>query len=181
MKKYIPHLIYAIAAVLIVHALIPAKEEVVRTVKVPVPVVEHHFDTIREPVPHAVIKTDTIYYPKGESPVERPADTLTRTYKETFEDSIQTIDVYTKVKGRIEEQSVSYKTKPRVIEHTDTIQVPVRPYFSVGVEGTVPAAPSLNGRPAIKVGIGYTTSKKTTYSVSVDTDKRLWVGIRFRL
>lgn len=188
--KFLPTnriLVYGISILLLLVSLTlfnKCQEEpeiIIREVVVEVPVVEHRFDTIKQPVPYFIEKVDTVYQTGGESVLNPLPGCLKRMYKETFEDSIQTINVYTETKGHIISQTVDYKTKPRYITVTDTIKVPRKPYFTVGVEVTYPVVPQINGRPAVKTGLGYTTKNRTTYTVSLDTDKRLWVGVRFKL
>ena len=161
----------------------PETIEVPINIEVPVPVVEHHFDTIKEPYPVYITDQiiDSTYYAlyvkikdsiKNDS-IFKDAITI-REYNEIFDDTIQTINIYSKVQGFLKAQTSSYKTKPRTIQLDTVLSLPI-PYkvrFGSGIEfGYLKDNPLLT-----KVNLEFDT-RKVIYKTGVDTDKRIWGGI----
>src|SRR5690606_18361157 len=119
MKKYIP---YILLAIVLIYFLTRKAEKEVITVEIPVPVVSHTFDTIR--LPGDIIyrrRIDTVLVDNYISSPQTVKDSLykeaitLREYNQRFEDSVQKVDVFTKVRGWLTEQTVSYETKPREV------------------------------------------------------------------
>lgn len=161
----------------------PETIEVPIKIEVPVPVVEHHFDTIKEPYPVYITDQviDSTYYAlyiKIKDSIQKDSlfkDAITlREYNEIFDDTIQTINIYSKVQGFLREQTASYKTKPRTIQLDTVLSLPI-PYkarFGSGVEfGYLKGDPILT-----KVNLEFDT-RKIIYKTGVDTDKRVWAGL----
>lgn len=102
-------------------------------------------------------------------------------YRETYEDSIVKIDVYTKVRGKLLKQAPSYIVKPTTVKHIDTTSVnlyePTINFYG-GVEAGFP------------IGVGETTAKGTLYfqnkkqniiSLGIDTKGHIWGGYIIKL
>ena len=164
--------------------------EVPVEVVVYVPVVEHTFDTVYEPTPFKEVVIDEEYYNKyislrdSLSKDEFIKDVLTvREYKETFEDSIQTVEVYTEVTGKMNKQSLSYKTKPREIKVDTVIPVKVPEQalrrFAISV-GAGFNSQSVGEGVTGKLGLVYKT-KKIDYHISRATDGNWWFGTNINL
>lgn len=158
-------------------------------IEVPIPVVEKQFDTVR---PKPITKTkkviDSTYYKKYLSlkdSVQRDSayrDAIQiNEYNQVFKDTFQTIEVYTKSRGEVLEQSLKYKTEPRTITVRDSIPIIPKRTFSLGVEVGVPTVHGLGTSPVIKGGIQYKNRKGNTTSLSYDTEGRIWLGKTFKL
>lgn len=159
--------------------------EVPVTIEVEVPVIEYVHDTIYDPVPvpYAVKEVDTALvaeYKKANDSLKTELfeqAVKINTYKETFDDSIQTITVNAKTVGTLSSLSVDYKTKPRTIKVDTVLQIEVpkndrslSPYAEVGV-------PTNIGEIVFKAGIDYKTKNNWIFGLSYDTDKRRWIKI----
>jgi len=207
--KNISLIVLSIAVILLSFKACDEKEtitvEVPVKIDVPVPVVETEFDTIYLPQPIKVIKETEIdssiynkYLALKDSIVKNKIvkDALTiREYKEKFDDSIQTIEVYSNVTGTLNKQQVSYKTKPRTIAidtviETD-IKIPYKTKFALGGEFGIPlqGVKDIYNTPQGSVVIEqdfvakanfFIDTKKFIYSGSFDTEKRAWVGIAYK-
>ena len=102
--------------------------EVPVKIEVPVPVVEKYFDTIDNPVPYRVINpVNTELQRKYDQATDSIKKLLfnkviaEKEYNEKYEDTFQTINVYSKIKeGMLSKQTVNYKTKPYSIK-VDTV------------------------------------------------------------
>lgn len=146
-------------------------------IEVPIPVVEKHYDTIFKPSPIKEV-VDSNYYKlyvslldsiKRDSLVK---DVMTvREYNQVYDDSVQTINVFTEVLGRLNKQHLTYKTKERSVA-VDTIipiQIPYRNRFGISAET------SLNKGFVFKAGVDY-DMKNIILKLSADTDERVWFG-----
>jgi hypothetical protein len=142
MKKTIPYLIIAILVLVIILLLSRKNKSLIFSV--PIPVVSHSFEVIKNPVPTVTLPGQTIvdstYYDKYMSLVNNTEkDSLykesvtLREYNEVFEDSIQTIKAYSKVRGWLTEQSVSYETKERNIITEVTIPTKYNLFIGGGI------------------------------------------------
>lgn len=144
MKPFIKERLNIILGILVVVLLYmyffhPNIEEVKIPVEieVPVPVVEKVFDTIKEPIPIYIPgkvkkEIDSTFYKKYiqlQDSIKK--DSLFKEaikiqeYKPFFEDDTIRIDVYAKVRGKLLEQGISYKTKPRTIKLDTVLTVPI--------------------------------------------------------
>lgn len=187
-KPALPWLALAVVAFFLVKGLIeePETEYIYRDVTVEVPVVEHVFDTIIKPV--AVVRTkveiDSTYYEeykKLKDSVEK--DSMFKEaikineYNTKFEDSIQTIKVYSKTRGELLEQSAEYKTKKRSITIKDSVAIHKRFKVHVGVQAGLPLIPSLSTAPVGQLNL-YITPKGSDnpFTVGFDTEGRILAG-----
>ena len=119
----------------------PEIVEVPIEVKVEVPVIEKQFDTIKLPTPVPVTKKviDSTLYKEhvklkdsiAKDSAYKEAIAINE-YNQVFDDSIQTIEVYTKTQGKILEQSLQYETKPRTITFLDTLEIKKKGSLNVG-------------------------------------------------
>lgn len=156
------------------------------TIEVEVPVIEKVHDTIDNPVPvpYAVKEIDTILVAKYKKSNDSLRVELFKraveinTYKEVFDDSIQTITVYAKTVGILNSLSVSYKTKPRVIRFDTILKIKVpkndrslSPYIEVG------APTKLGGIVILKVGADFKNKKNWILGFGYDTNETIWFKI----
>lgn len=202
MKKYLPLVLkYLPWAFLIVCSILlvrqcgqdPKIEYIPVEVEVLVPSVEKDFDTIYKPttVYVKVKEIDSSYYKKYVKLKDSVAKDIMfkeaieiNEYKQVFEDTLQTINVYTKSRGTVLSQSVSYKTKPYTIKVKDSVENKVKSSLSIGTELGIPTVPSLDMTPVVKGNIIFTNKKGNTFSASYDTEGKVWIGkswkIRFK-
>lgn len=207
--KNISLIVLGLAVVLLSFKACDQKEtvtvEVPVKIKVPVPIVETQFDTIYLPQPIKVVKEvqiDSTIYNKyltlkdsiAKNKIVKEALTV-REYDQKFDDSIQTINVYSEVTGTLNKQQVSYKTKPRTIS-VDTIipvevEIPYKTKFALGGEIGIPlqGVKDIYNTPQGSVVIKqdfvgkvnfFIDTKKIIYSGSFDTEKRAWVGLAYK-
>lgn len=195
LKKYLPWAAVFIAfmAILFLIKGLTEKSEpeyIYREVKVEVPVVEHVFDTIEKPVPiiKRGVEIDSTYYKeylKLKDSVQRDSlfiETIKiNEYNEKFEDSVQTINVYTKSRGEVLEQSVKYKTKPREVSVIDSFKVENKIHVNLGLELGVPTIQRFSNKPVLKGNLMLVTKKKNIYHISYDTEGRVWVGKTWKI
>tara|TARA_R110000822_G_scaffold209927_1_gene345762 strand:+ start:71 stop:655 length:585 start_codon:yes stop_codon:yes gene_type:complete len=99
-----------------------------------------------------------------------------RTYKEELKDSVQTITVTSKVTGTLTEQIISYSTNPITIERKS-----LRSDLSVFIGGFT-SLPSQTITDNFALGINMHVQKgKTMYSLGYDTQKRIQIGVSFKI
>lgn len=166
----------------------PIYKEKIVTKTIKVPSVEKVFDTIIPDPKTVIIKEidSTIYkeYLKLKDSIKRDSaykDAITiREYNQTFEDTLQTIDVFTKTRGTLLEQSLSYKTKPQTITTTEKTYIKQSSTFAIGGELGIPTAP-ISIKPVFKGNLIYTSKKGNTTSISYDTEGRVWIGKTFKI
>lgn len=152
-------------------------ETIIKERIIKVPEIVNHFDTVTIFKPFKRTIIDSTYkdaYLAEKDSVKRlnlylKAITV-KEYTQNFTDTFQSIDVYTKTRGDLLAQTVNYKTFEREIIYKDTVILPKpRRTLHLGVEG--------NNNLDFKAGLLYTNRKKTIYSVGVDIDKNISVGI----
>ena len=190
--RLIPYLIIAVLGVFLYFQLTKDVEivEVPVRVEVPVPVVKVEFDTILDPYPVYIEgKTiiDSTYFEKYinlKDSVEKRKLFIEaiaiRDYHETVEDDTLKIDINMRVQGFLKSYQVSYKTKPRTIL-LDTIlplAIPKRSRLYGSIETVIPTN-QFEFQPVLKVGLMLKTKSDRIYSVSIDTDGRLWGGFAY--
>lgn len=150
--------------------------------RVEVPVVQNVFDTIvPDPKVIRIKEVDSTYYSEylklrdsiKKDSAYRDAITI-REYDQKFEDTIQTINVFSKVRGSLLEQSVSYKTKPREIIYRDTLRVPRKGSFNLGAGVGLPLGDPSTSAPILKIEAMIINKKGNTFSVSADTKGTVW-------
>lgn len=171
----------------------PQVEYVPVEVEVQVPVKEHVFDTIYMPKPVPVKETviDSTYYEeyvKLKDSVEKDSmfkeAIKIREYTQKFEDTVQTINVYSKTRGELLAQTVDYETKPYTITVKDTIKVPNRFKVYAGVEVGIPVAANLNinGGPVAKVNLMIKPKNRENFwTAGIDTEGRVWAGKTWKI
>ena len=167
----------------------PEVIEVPVEIEVEIPVVEKVHDTILIPVDSGVVvEVDSIYYKeylKLKDSVQKDSAykeaIKIREYNQEFDDDFQTTTVYSKTRGTLLEQSVSYKTKPKTIIVKDTIEIKTKNSFALGAEIGVPTIQNLDATPVIKGGVEFTNKKGNAFSLSYDTEGRAWVGYKFKI
>ena len=164
--------------------------EVPVKVEYEVPVIVKEFDTVYkpQPVPYLVKEVDTTLieeYKKANDSLKnelfRSAVSVNK-YKETFEDSLQTITVDAEVTGKLNSMSVKYETKPKTIEISTKVPVKVpKNKISLSIYGETGLPTNLNQPNVVfKSGIDYTSKKDIIYGASFDTEKRLWLKIGYK-
>lgn len=102
-------------------------------------------------------------------------------YRETYEDSLVKIDVYTKVRGKLLKQAPSYVVKPFAVKYADTTIIKLHEptiNFYGGVEAGIP----LSEGDAMAKGTFYFQNKKQNIiSLGVDTKGYVWGGYIIKL
>lgn len=168
--------------------------EVPIKIEVPVPVIEKQFDTIK--LPAEIIKLpgetiiDSTYFTKYQelkTQMEKDSvfkDAITiREYRPFVEDDTIRIDIYSKVRGTLLENQISYKTKPYNIslDTTVTVQVPQKGAFYVGGSILYPYRES-ELKPSLKGAINHLNKKHNKiYNLQIDPlNETIEVGITFR-
>lgn len=101
-------------------------------------------------------------------------------YNETFIDSFQTISVYSKTRGSLIEQSISYKTNEYSISLDTLVSTKVKKKFKVFGSLEI-GNPLLSNDPnlpsiVVKPGIIFKNSKDNGLILSADTRGYLWIG-----
>jgi hypothetical protein len=98
-------------------------------------------------------------------------------YKETFEDTVQTIDVYAKTRGDLLELRSSYKLKPFLIKDKVKVEMEVpKDIFSIdfGMKVGIPDN-GLDNTPIVMPELGIRINKFRG-TVGYDTNSTLWLG-----
>lgn len=189
--KYLPWIILVIGYTLFVRQCGKATKVEYITIEkeILVPSVEKVFDTVYKPVPQTikVKEIDSVYYEeytKLKDSIQK--DSMFREsikineYKQTFKDTLQTIEVYSKTRGDLLEQSIKYKTNPYYIKIKDSVKVNKKTTVSLGAELGVPTTSLLN-RPIIKGNLIITNKKGNSLSASYDTQGVIWVGKSWKI
>lgn len=190
MRKYIPYIIIAMLLALLVFR----KNE---TTTITIPEKKGSFEQV-DPIP--IIKYDTIFE-AGESKIREVPnpinqellaeynslkdsiakqkfveDAITeRTYRETYQDSIQKITVETEVIGTMKSQKVDYTVFEQQAEIRSSKS---RTRLDVGVLTSIPT----NGTNAPSIGARlHLATPKRTYSLGYDNQHNITAGIAFKL
>lgn len=190
--KYIPWALLIIGALLFVRQCNAEVEPefIIVEKEVLVPSVTHVFDTIKEPVPVyvKVKEIDSTYYEQYKKLKDSVAkDSLFKEviaineYNQKYEDTLQTIDVYSKTRGKLLEQNVKYTTKPYYITLTDSIEIKKKVAVSFGTELGVSTVPSLGLNPVLKGNVIVTNKRGNSISASYDTQGTVWVGKTWKI
>lgn len=188
--QYITSLIKYAAIVIACYFLFKGCEKEVETKyitftrTIEIPPISGWFEPVQDPVPETkIIKVidSSWYYKYQELKTEKEKDSLfeeaitINDYNQTFEDDFQSINVFSKTRGQLLEQSVSYETKSQFVTIKDSVPIPIpKRRLSFTVEGG-------NGLDAFapkgKFGLMYQNRKGMAYKGSIDTEKYIWVGI----
>jgi len=154
----------------------PEQKTIVRTVTVPETVTV--FDTIRIQQPVIVHQVDTVVVEKfiqanDSIKIDMYKDAVAiREYNQVFEDSLAKIEVYSKARGTLIEQSTNLTIFERQI--TDTVPLP-KSKGNLYLVPEVGLNTKLEGLRA-KAGLMYQDRNKHLYSFSIDTDGYVYVG-----
>lgn len=199
--------ILVIAVIFFVYDMITRKVEVIEVpihIRIPVPSKEGTSDTVYKPLPIKIITRENPLNQElssinkkllieNDSLLEKykRADSINKSkqyqdaiaikeYKETFKDTFQTIDVYTKTRGELLEQSISYKTEKYYIDLDTTIKVKVKGKFKV--LGQMEVGSNIIGKETFtkivaKPSIIFQNSKNNGLSISVDTKGIGYLGV----
>lgn len=184
LQKIFPYLAIAIISVLFYRQCsipLPEPEIIIKERIIKVPEIKHSFDTITILKPFKQTITDSTYklaYLNAKDSLARLnlyLDAITaKEYNENFTDSIQSIDVYSKTRGNLIAQTVSYKLFEREIKTKDTIVLPLpRRTIHLGFETST--------KLDLKANLFYTDRKKTIYSVGINPEKTVFIGIAIPL
>lgn len=183
MGKWLPYATIVLL-ILVLLSLIgrePEVREVIVERRVEIPVVEQVFDTVPIPVPGPErVLRDTIVLP-GDT-IAVPVNV--RLYNQIFEDSIQVVDVFSKVAGHLLEQSIAYETKPREVVVRDTMYIYPRPkgYLSALAGVGMPLLNTDQSGPTVfQGGLMYTSAKGGSWSVTGDTQGNVFLTKSFKL
>lgn len=154
--------------------------EVPIKIEVPVPVIENQFDTIKDPYPVYIKETkiDSLYYNKYTSlKSKQEKDSLFKEsiklneYNVKFENDTVIINVFSKVRGKLLEQTSKIKTKPYTIP-LDTvlkIKVPTKAKLFYGGGVRIPLNNPFNILPNPYGGIYLKTKSDNIISLELDS------------
>jgi hypothetical protein len=192
--KYLPWIFLIVGAIVFIKQCNTKVEPEYITVekKILVPSVEKIFDTIRVPVPvdRAVIKVeiDSTYYDRYlqlKDSIQR--DSMFKEaikineHVQQFEDTLQTIEVYSKTRGNLLEQSVKYTTKPQAITVKDSVKIKKKNHLNFGAELGVPTINGLELTPVVKGNLIFRNKKGNTFSLGYDTEGKVWIGKTWKI
>lgn len=170
----------------------PKLVEVPIKIEVPVPVIVKEFDTVREPYPVYIegpTVVDSLYYNKYmqlTTDLQRDSlfkDAITiREYKERIEDDTITITLNMRVQGFLKEYQVGYETKPYSIPLDTVIKVaiPKKVQLFGGLELGLPLSKIGEQLPVVKGNLLMKNKKDNLYTIGIDTEKRIWLGMLFK-
>lgn len=184
MKNYMPYVIISIMSVLFYRQCNlpkPPPEIIVKEKIVKIPEYINNFDTITVFKRFKEVKIDSLYkyeYLQAKDSIQRLKlfiDAITiKEYNENFTDSLQSIDIYTKTRGEVLAQNVKYKLFEREITVKDTIILPKnRRTLNLGFE----TSSDLD----LKASLLYTDRKKTIYSIGINQEKTVFIGVAIPL
>lgn len=185
--KYIPWAILIIGSIFFIRQCgeKPVVEYVPVEVEVLVPSVEKVFDTIYEPKPYPVKvkEIDSTYYEKYKKLKDSvQKDSMFKEsikineYNQKFEDTLQVIDVYSKTRGNLLEQSVKYTTKPYYISKKDSVEIKQKWSLSIGSELGVSTVSLVENPVILKGNVVIKNKRGNTTSISYDTQGTFWLG-----
>lgn len=190
--KYLPWAILIIGAILFIRQCNVKKEPEYITIEKEILVhsVEKVFDTIRilVPIDRPVVEVDSIYYDRYlqlKDSVQR--DSMFRQaikineYNQKFEDTLQIITVYSKTRGELLEQSLSYTTKPYTIVVKDSVEIKRKNHFNFGAEVGLPLFNGFKDNPVIKGNLIFQNKKGDTFSIGYDTGGKIWAGRTWKI
>lgn len=102
-------------------------------------------------------------------------------YKEVFKDTFQTVEVYTKTRGEVLEQAISYKTNEYTLTEENPLKTPLNKSIKVygGLEVGIPMINS--GDIVFKPTIRLDNVLGGSFSIGLDTKGRGWIGYHIRL
>lgn len=195
--KYVREI--AIIGLILFLAFLLTKPKDIEYVEVPVeipvyvPAVVDTFPTVKNPeplpkvvnIPNPVNQELLDKYNKAKDSISKLQiykDAITENeYKIEYDDSTQTVNVYTKTRGELLEQTVDYHIKPREFVLDTVINVPVKNPIKVfaGVEMGVPTLGDVT--PTLKGNILFKNRKDHILSLGVDTRKTVWLGYSIKL
>lgn len=178
LKQILPFLACLILGMLLLNECNrdPVKETILKTITVPEIITQ--FDTIEVEKPIHTHSVDTVYIDRfvqanDTVKLDLYKDAVTiREYNQIFQDNIGKIEVYSKTRGYLLEQSANLTIFER--ELTDTIPLP-KPKGNLYLVPEFGTNLNLDGLRA-KAGIMYQDRNKRLYSISMDTDGYIYVG-----
>lgn len=198
-ERLIQYIIIIILSLLLMNQCNKDKEiiEVPIEIEVPVPSVESNSDTIYVPYPKYINNPlDKKLLKENDSLLQKyqEADSIAKElqykeaisikeYKQEFKDTFQTVNVYTKTRGELLEQSISYKTNEYTISIDTIVKTSVKGKLRLlgAIEMGVPLLTDNNfSKVVVKPGIIFQNSKNNGLSVSIDTEGTGWLGVIFK-
>lgn len=185
MKKLIPYILVLILGFLYAKECSRKTDPQVITVTrtIPIPPISGWFEPKTDLKPILVREVDSTYkehYLTAKDSLEQLQmylDAITiREYKEQFKDSAQEVNVFTKVRGEMLQQTLDYKIFERTIEHKETFEVKEKRNFYF-----LPQIGSNSERIKGSGSILFQDRKKRLYSIGIDTDGFIMggYGIKF--
>ena len=105
-----------------------------------------------------------------------------REYNETFEDSLVKLDIYSKVRGSLLEQSSDYIIKPQQIERLDiTRTITKERKFSLYIGGGLSVPTEIDQEVGFQGNLGIQNKKGTIYELGYDTNGNILLGVKLRI
>ena len=168
----------------------PEEIIVIKDHYIDIPAVSGKSDTIKKPEPYKIKNNLNnellIKYNKAKSEIERlelyKESIVEREYKEVFKDSVQEIEIFTRVQqGKILEQAINYRIDPYLLKVRDTLRISPKDFlrnkFLGGIELGMPLEPQIGMSHIIAKGTIYFQNKKDNIlSLGIDTRKTIWAG-----
>lgn len=183
MKTLLPYLICIVLGLLLARECNRDKTDtnvITITRTIPIPPISGWFEPKTDLKPVLVREVDSTYkeyYLTAKDSLERLQmylDAITiREYKEQFKDSVQEVNVFTKVRGEMLAQSLDYKIFEQIITHTNTIEIKKKRHLYL-----VPQAGYNYTTFEIKAGASllYIDKKNRLYSLGYDTSGFINIG-----
>jgi len=166
-------IIYILAIIVLAFFLFQKKKNNFIPIGFTFPAIFHQFDTIKIFKNTKEIKIDSTYYNKWIKLVNDKSkdiaykDAVTiREYKETFEDSIQKINVFGEVTGRLNKLSVSYDLKER--KFTENVPIPQKYHLFMGGGVGVSMKDNSSVQPLYQAGLIFQNKKGNLFSLKTD-------------
>lgn len=154
----------------IVEVEVPGKQGEIRIDSIPVPY------AVKNPINDELVAK----YEKANDSIKKLLFIMSIAEKEyniSFKDSIQNIDVYSKLKnGELVNQTVTYDIFPRTETVETIVKVPVPKYNKILVGGELGIPINNNNKPVGKFNLMFQNKKDNILSLSYDTNGTGWVG-----
>lgn len=187
MKQILPYIICLILGIALAQQCNrPEPKPIIRTIEVEVPVIEKQFDTVYINKPVLIHEIDSSYIDRwitAKDSLERLKmylDAITvREYSQNFTDSIQSIDVWSKTRGELIEQTVSYKTFPRTIKQIDTI-LPSKGKRSLYALPEVGMNTQMD-KVKFSLSLLYKDRNNRIYTIGIDNEAVISLGVGWKL
>ena len=190
-KKNILIVIASIIIIILVIFLFKKQDpEVIKVpvkITIPIPVKIGYSDTIFKPSPikeNPINKDLVKKFKEAEDKLSLYEEAIKeREYNLSFDDSVQTINVYTKVQGKLLSQASNYITKPYTVDIDTVLNVPVKNKIKVfaGVSVSVPFLEDSYNKPTFQANLLIKNKKDNIILIGFDSKKYIHAGYNIKL